>query len=180
MLAIILILIALLALGIVIVISRQPVDFRITRSIAINVPASSIFPHLNDLRKWQDWSPWAKLDPACKVTFEGPPAGEGAAFAWAGNSKVGEGRMTVLEACPDAFVRYRVDFVKPFPGTNPAEIVLKPDGVRTEVVWAMEGRKNFVMKAAGLFLDCEKMLGPDLERGLSQLKTLVEGGAAQP
>ena len=44
------------------------------------------------------WSPWAKIDPAAKITFEGPPAGTGAGYTWAGNNKVGEGRMTITDS----------------------------------------------------------------------------------
>ena len=72
----------------------QPADFRIARTATIAAPASAVFEQINDFHKWNDWSPWAKLDPNAKNTFDGPPAGVGAGFAWAGNHQVGEGRSS--------------------------------------------------------------------------------------
>ena len=66
----------LIACGIVV--AMQPADFRITRTAAISAPPADVFAQVNDFSKWQNWSPWAKLDPAAKSTFEGPAAGTGA------------------------------------------------------------------------------------------------------
>jgi hypothetical protein len=69
-------------------IALQPSDYRIARSATIAAPASDVFAQVNDFHKWDAWSPWAKLDPNAKTTFEGPSAGEGAVFAWACNSEI--------------------------------------------------------------------------------------------
>jgi hypothetical protein len=36
----------------------QPADFRVTRSASIDAPPEVVFAQVNDLRKWNDWSPW--------------------------------------------------------------------------------------------------------------------------
>ena len=82
----------------IVVIAGQPGEFKLTRSTSIAAPPEKVFPHVNDFHKWEAWSPWAKLDPACKNTFEGAAAGTGAIFNWSGNKKVGEGRMTIVES----------------------------------------------------------------------------------
>src|ERR1700722_6205937 len=79
----------------------RPTDFRITREIVVAGPPSAAFAQVNDFHKWDAWSPWAKLDPACKNTYEGSPSGAGAIFSWSGNNKVGQGRMTILESRPN-------------------------------------------------------------------------------
>ena len=84
----------------VIIIATRPDDFRVTRSAGIAAPPAAVFEQVNDFHKWDAWSPWAKIDPACKNTFDGTPAGKGAIFAWDGNKKVGAGRMTVTESQP--------------------------------------------------------------------------------
>jgi hypothetical protein len=61
------------------------------------------------LRKWEAWSPWAKLDPTAKSTLEGPSAGVGAVFAWSGNNQIGEGRMTITDSRPNELVRFRLE-----------------------------------------------------------------------
>ena len=170
------ILIALVVIVVVfvIVVALQPADFRVTRSATIAAPPAAVFAQVNDLHNWEAWSPWAKLDPNSKIAYEGPPAGVGAAFAWSGNYEVGEGRMTITESRPNEFVQFKLDFVKPFKGTNTAEFTFKPEGNQTAVTWSMSGRKNFVFKAFGLFMNMDKMIGGDFEKGLAQMKAVVE------
>jgi hypothetical protein len=142
--------------------------------VKISTPPEKIFPHVNDLHQWEAWSPWAKMDPACKNTFEGSPAGTGAIFSWAGNKKVGEGRMTILESQPDQLIRIKLEFFKPFKATNTAEFIFKPEGNQTIVTWSMFGKNNFMGKAFGLIMNCDKMVGGDFEKGLAAMKSVAE------
>jgi hypothetical protein len=153
----------------------QPDDYRLTRQTAIAAPAAAIFPHVNDLKQWEDWSPWAKLDPAAKVTFSGPQSGVGASFQWDGNDKIGAGTMTITESKPNERIATRTDFVKPFAGTSNADFIFSESGGQTNVIWSMFGRQNFIGKAMCLFMSMEKMVGPDFERGLAALKRVSEG-----
>ena len=158
-------------------VALQPAEFRIERTATIAAAPADVFAQVNDLHKWQAWSPWAKLDPQAKVTFEGPPVGEGAVFTWSGNDDVGEGRMTLAESRPNELVRIDVAFVKPFEGGNVSEFAFKPDGPQTAVTWTMSGRNGFIGKAMCLFVDMEKMLGGDMEKGLAQMKAVAETAA---
>ncbi|MEO8205687.1 MAG: SRPBCC family protein [Chthoniobacterales bacterium] len=161
----------------VIVIATRPDDFRIARSTTIAAPAAIIFPHVNDLHKWQIWSPWAKLDPTAKTSYEGPEAGKGAVFSWDGNSNIGTGRMTITDSKPNDLVQFRLDFEKPFKGTNNAEFTFQPQGDQTLVTWSMSGKSNFMTKAIGLFMNCDKMCGDQFNKGLADLKSLTEAEA---
>lgn len=166
-------LVILLAILAVIIATRSD-EFSVGRSITVNAPVSSVFAVVNDLHQWEEWSPWAKLDPNIKQTYEGPPSGVGASYTWEGNSEVGAGRSTVIESRPDERIQFRLDFEKPFKGTNTAEFTFVPNGSQTVVTWSMSGKKNFVMKAVGLFMDCDKMCGDQFNTGLANLKALVE------
>jgi uncharacterized protein YndB with AHSA1/START domain len=159
------------------VVALQPSDFRIVRSATIAAPPAAVFSQVNDFHKWEAWSPWAKMDPAAKNTFEGAQAGTGAIFGWAGNSKVGEGRMTLTESRPPDLIRIRLDFVRPFAGTNTAEFTFRPEGDQTVVTWSMAGKNNFVARAFCLFVNMDKMLGGEFEKGLAQMKVLAEAAA---
>jgi hypothetical protein len=154
--------------------SKQPEDFQVSRSATMAAPPAVVFEQVNDFHNWDAWSPWAKLDPNSKVTFEGPSSGAGATFKWSGNSKVGEGKQTIVESRPGEFVRIKIEFFKPFEGTNDVTFTFKPEGNGTAVTWAMTGKKNFVMKAMSLFMDCDKMMGGYFEKGLASLKAVVE------
>src|SRR5258705_1419160 len=127
----------------------QPSEFRIQRSAIIAAPAPAVFAQVNDFHNWEAWSPWAKLDPSVKNSFEGAPAGTGASFAWAGNSKVGEGRLTIFESRPSALVPIKLEFLKTFPATNTAEFTFTPEGDRTTVTWSRNGSNNFAPRAIG-------------------------------
>ncbi len=129
---------------------------------------------MNDFHNWEAWSPWAKLDPAAKATFEGPSTGTGAIFKWAGNKEVGEGSMTITESRPSDLIRIKLEFLRPFEATNSAEFTFKPEGNRTAVTWSMEGKNNFIAKAVCLFMNMDKMVGGQFEQGLAQMKAVVE------
>src|SRR5713226_7353069 len=179
MLKIILIALAVIVVLFVIIVAMQPADFRITRSAAIAAPPEAVFAQVNDLHNWEAWSPWAKLDPAAKSTYDGPAAGVGAAFAWSGNNKIGEGRMTITESRPNELVRFKLDFLKPLKGTNTAEFTFKPEGNQTAVTWSMYGKNKFLSKAVGLFMNCDKMVGGQFEQGLAQMNSVTEAATTK-
>jgi hypothetical protein len=172
------ILVSLAALIVVflIVAALQPGEFRVSRSVAVSAPAAVAYAQVNDLRKWQEISPYVKLDPTASYVFDGPQAGPGASLHWIGNSKIGEGRMTIAEARPDESVRMNLEFVKPFASTCVAEFTFKPEGDQTVVTWSMTGPKNFISKAMGLVVNMDKMIGGQFEEGLANLKRVSETG----
>jgi hypothetical protein len=180
MLTNILIVVAILLVAFVIVVRNRPSGFRVTRTATIAAPAAIVFDQVNTLRKWEGWSPWAKLDAQMKQSYGGPAAGVGATMSWAGNSKVGEGRMTVSESRPAELVRIKLEFFKPFASTNTAEFSFRAQGGQTTVTWAMFGENsNFVCKAMGLLMNMDKMVGRQFEQGLTAMKSIAEGEGAK-
>jgi len=163
--------------GLAVIVTLRPSEFRVERSATIAAPAPAVFAQVNDFHNWEAWSPWAKLDPAAKNSFEGAPAGEGAVFAWSGNSKVGEGRMTITDSRPSELVRIKLEFLKPFAATNTAEFTFKPAGDRTAVTWSMFGHNNFISRAVFLFVNMDKALGSEFEKGLASMKSAAEASA---
>src|SRR5213082_3303587 len=110
----IVIVVAVLVAVIAILAALQPTHYRIERSATINAPAAVVFAQVNDFHKWEAWSPWEKIDPALKRTFEDPSAGTGAIYRWVGDNKVGEGSMTITESRPSDLIRIKLEFLKPF------------------------------------------------------------------
>ena len=156
-------------------VSTRPSDFRITRQATMAAPPGAVFEQVNDFHNWDAWSPWAKLDPTMKQTYEGAPAGVGAVYTWKGNSKVGQGRMTITESRPTDLIRIDLQFLKPFKANNVAEFVFQPADGKTAVTWNMIGKKNFMMKAFCVVMDMDKLVGKDFEKGLAAMKAKVEG-----
>ena len=109
----ILIAFALIAAGLLLLIAGQPTDFRIARTAMLPAPVATVFAQVNDLHRWTAWSPWARLDPAMKVSYDGAAVGTGASHTWCGNNQVGEGRSTIIESRPNELIRIKLEFVRP-------------------------------------------------------------------
>jgi uncharacterized protein YndB with AHSA1/START domain len=166
--------IAVVVILLLIVAAVQPSQFSISRSATIAAPPATVFANVNDFHKWQAWSPWAKMDPNARNTFSGPDAGVGAAFAWSGNNKVGAGQMTITESRPAELIHINLEFERPMKAINLTEFTFKPDGSQTVVTWTMSGKNGFMAKLFVLFMNCDKMIGGQFEKGLAQLRSVSE------
>jgi uncharacterized protein YndB with AHSA1/START domain len=154
--------------------AMQPNSFRIQRSTTIKAPPEKVFALINDFRRWEAWSPWEKIDPAVKRAYSGAESGKGAAYAWEGNNKVGQGRMEIIESTPSSKMLLKIEFIKPFAAINTVEFNLAQAGENTTVTQAMYGPSPFISKLMGLFFSMEKMVGGKYEEGLATLKTIAE------
>lgn len=176
----ILLLLVLLIGGFLAYVAARPDEFKAARSTTIPAPPAAVFPYLNDLRKWQDWSPWAKLDPNATYSFSGPETGEKSSFSWVGNNEIGVGSMTIVESKPDELVAYRLEFKKPMEGTSNARFDLKAEDGKTVVTWSMSGKHNFIEKAFCVIMNGEKMIAGQFDQGLANLSQVVQTSTEAP
>jgi hypothetical protein len=88
--------------------------------------------------------------------------------------------MTIIESRPSEFIKINLEFLKPFKGVSTAEFTFQEEGNQTIATWTMSGKNNFLAKAFGLFVDCDKMMGDQFEKGLAQMKVVSEAQAALP
>ena len=160
--------------AVLVVVARRPSEFRVVRTATIAAPPAAVFAQVNDFHRWDAWSPYAQRDPDMRKTYEGAPAGVGAVYTWSGNREVGEGRATITESRPHDMIGIRLEFVRPFAGTSTATFSFVPAGPATAVTWSLDGTSSFVAKAMGLFVDMDRMIGRDFEKGLAQIKSIVE------
>ncbi|WP_309679387.1 SRPBCC family protein [Polaromonas sp.] len=154
--------------------ATRPDSFRIERSTLIKASADKIFPHLNDFRQWEPWSPWEKADPALKRIYSGAPSGVGAAYEWQSDKGAGHGRMEITESLPPSRLVLKLHFTKPFEARNMVEFTLTPEGGATRVTQAMFGPSPFMSKLMGVFFNSDKMVGDKYEEGFASLKQLAE------
>ena len=155
--------------------SRKPDTFRIQYATGINAPADRIFPLIANLKAMNTWNPFVESDPAIKLAYSGPDSGKGAANTWSGNSKVGEGRIEVTDAALSSRVTMQLDMLKPMKARNAVEFTLAPNGSTTTVTWVMSGPRPFMVKLMSVFIDCDKMVGKEFEKGLGKLRAIAEG-----
>lgn len=145
----------------------------VERSTVVNAPVPAVFALLNGFRRFQEWSPWLKYDPAAKVTTEGPPWGVGARQSWAGNDQVGSGSQEIVATNPWSDITIKLVFAD-FGSENTARYVLAPEGEATRVTWSYDSAANGNLLYRYFGLMADKMLGPDYEDGLAKLKTVAE------
>ncbi len=171
------ILLALLALVLVlvVVIFLQPNTFKIERQSASINAFEEIYPLISDFHQWERWSPWAKIDPAMKTKDSGAASGQGAIYEWTGSDEtVGSGRMEITKAIALKQVDIDLKFLSPMQADNTTTLTIHPQFDSAYVTWSMSGKADFLTKAMVLFGVMDRMVGPDFEKGLRQLKAAAE------
>ncbi len=152
----------------------RPGTFEIKRSLLINAPPDVVFDQVDDFKSWSAWSPWEKLDPNMTRTYNEVPAGVGASYHWVGNKDTGEGNMKITEAEAGKHLGIDLDFIKPFEAHNRTNFNFEKTGEGTTVSWIMSGTNNFGGKLMHVFMDMDKMVGADFEKGLASMKEISE------
>jgi hypothetical protein len=163
---------AIIGLFLIAVGLRSP-DFRVERSATLAASPDVLFEQVNNHHNFAKWNPFLKLDPNVKSTYSGPDAGVGAVCSWDGNRNIGAGSSTITESVPHERVLMRMDWKRPMEGIATVEFTFKPLGEKTLVTWAMYGKNNFMGKLVSLFINCDKMCGPQFEQGLAELAKVV-------
>ena len=153
----------------------KPGEFLVQRRTTIAAPAEAVYPLIDDFHRWIEWSPWEGIDPKLDRAYSGAESGVGAIYEWGGNRKAGAGQMEITSADPPREVVIALTFHRPFKSSSTARFTLTPTDAGTEVVWAMAGPKTLMTRVMGVFMSMDKMIGPDFEKGLSQLAAAAEG-----
>ena len=151
-------------------------EFEVIRTTSIAADPARVHALVDDFHEWTAWSPWEDVDPDLSRTYSGPDSGAGARYAWAGNRKAGEGSMEITASTPER-IDIELAFLKPFKATNHVDLTFTPTATGTDVVWRMTGEHKGLAKLVFRFMSMDKMVGPDFEKGLRQLKTAAESGA---
>jgi uncharacterized protein YndB with AHSA1/START domain len=155
-----------------------PAQAVVTRSIEIAAPPDKVFAIVGDLRRFNEFSPWADLDPNIKYTFEGPESGVGQKMNWTSdNADVGSGSQTITKSEPPNFVESALDF-----GMRGKSVVtwdLVPSTTGTKATWGFKADLDGIpAKWFGLMFD--RWIGADYEKGLAKLKAAEKPAASTP
>ena len=152
-----------------------PRQVQVERSIEIDAPASEVFSKVNGLKAGADWSPWLSRDPEVNLVYSGPEAGVGSTLVWASDHpQVGNGRQEIVESVDNQKVVTALDFGEM--GTAKAAFQLVESEGKTTITWDLDTDmgNNPIGRYMGLMMD--KWVGGDYEKGLANLKVLVEEG----
>lgn len=156
-------------------VATRPSHFRYERSGLIAAAPEAIYPYLSSFEKCAQWNPYDRKDPAMKRTIQGTDGTVGSKLEFVGNSETGSGQLEFLKVEPNRFVELRLTMTSPVKAENLVRYELKPEAGGTRFTWSMEGDSGFIGKLFGVIIDCEKMVAGDFEKGIANLKALVEG-----
>lgn len=149
-----------------------PGTYQVERSIDIKAPADQVYARIVDPKAWAAWAVWNRRDPNMKIAYSGAPSGAGAKWAWESKTE-GTGNMEFVRADPSKALEYKLYFPD-FDSTSTGALTLAPSGGGTRVTWTNAGRMG-MKPIGGYFALCmDRMIGPDFEAGLANLKTLAE------
>ncbi|HYV31988.1 MAG TPA: SRPBCC family protein [Candidatus Binatia bacterium] len=150
-----------------------PSRYRVERSTLIRARPEAIFTCVNIPKKWPEWTAWTPTKyPDMQMAFTGPDAGAGATYTWAGKTS-GQGTLKITRSDPDKGIAYALDF-EHGKYLSDGGILLEPSGDSVKVTWFNQGDLgwNPVSRYFGLLMD--KMMGPDFEEGLENLRRKAE------
>ncbi|MEO7176833.1 MAG: SRPBCC family protein [Saprospiraceae bacterium] len=145
------------------------------RHIQIDASQHRVFDEFKYLGNFNNWSPWAILDPQMSSSVKGVDAAVGATYTWEGNDQVGAGTMTIEQIQPDSIVLLQLHFVKPWPIEG--HYKLSVDSLPADssnLTWHFEVEIPFYQRPIMYFVDLEKSLSKDLETGLGNLRKNCE------
>jgi len=164
-----------LVLTLVVLVYQQPKTFQVQRSATTTAASETIYTLMSDLHRYREWSPWEGKDPAQKTEIHGAAGEAGASYSWDGNNNVGAGTMTITEATPNQRIVLDLNFTRPFDANNQVVWQIEDSGNERRVVWTMHGTNDtFMQRAIMMFMNMDRMVGPDFEKGLANLKQVVE------
>jgi uncharacterized protein YndB with AHSA1/START domain len=161
----------LIAIGAVLIRAATLSDqMRIVRSVAIAAPPAAIYPMIADMKRFNEWNPFARGDLAAEITYTNATEGVGAGYTWTTPGKPSAGKLRVTDAKPTTSVSMQLNFEKPFVAENYTVFTLTPRGDDTEVTWAMTGANPFMARIFNVIFRLDKVLGRQFEQGLGALK----------
>ena len=148
-------------------------DYHIERSLEMDASPAVVYDYVRHFKNFDQWSPWAALDPKMKTTLSGTDGEVGASYAWEGNKNVGKGRQTITAMTPE-LISIKTEFDEPFESTSPTTIKVEPAGNKTKVTWGFDMHAAFPINGLMMFTDVDVAIGKDYEMGLENLKRVTD------
>ena len=137
---------------------------------------TALFVNIKYLKNQDNFSVWATMDPNMKKDFKGTDGTVGFISSWESkNDQVGKGEQEIIGITEGERVDYELRFIEPFEAKDHAYMAIeKADENQTKVKWGFDGKMEYPMNLILLLMDMDTMLGEQLMKGLTNLKTVLE------
>ncbi len=164
-------------LGLLVVVGfLLPNSAHVERSMSTTAKPDVVYGLVDGFAHFNEWSPWADLDPQTRYSYSGPPTGVGARMEWTSEKPgVGSGSQEIVAVEPGRSVTTKLVFTGQ--GESTSKMLIMPSDGGSQVTWSLDTsfEGNFLGRYFGPFFD--RMVGPDYEKGLARLKALAESQA---
>ena len=152
----------------------SPASYKFKKEIKIDGPYKMVYLVLNDVKDWQKWSSWKKLDPDLKFNLGGRAHDMGANFTIE-SSVLGTGYIEITQSFQDSFLSATLKTSK-LPDELQLSWQIIPEGTKSVYVSQnarIPGMIPFYKRAFyfGMKGNLDKMLDLDMEG----IKTYIEG-----
>lgn len=155
----------------------QPTEWKVERSVLINAPREKVWQIVSDLNRYNEWNPYARMDPEAKITVTGPAATLGSTYAWDGTN-TGAGQMTTTWIEAGERIDFDLQFLRPMSVTNKASFIVGTQENPTKMTWVMNGTHQgftgLISRVLHLFMNMDALVGESFESGLSVLRDIAE------
>ena len=153
-----------------------PGEVTVERTATVSGSPEAAYGMVADLQKWPTWMPWGKNDPNMTMEFNEVTTGEGAFYSWKSETE-GNGKLTISSATPHSALGTSIEFEGM--GTSQGNWTFEADGEGTKVTWGMTMEAGYpIGRWFGLFMD--GMIGPDFEKGLANIDSILKLEPAAP
>jgi hypothetical protein len=170
-------LLSVLFLGLALLGLFLPHTARVERRLTVEAEPAAVVALLISPNAFLRWSPWGLSTPGTRTETSGPEAGRGARVGWAGAPlPTGYGWQEVLEVTPERRVRTRMRLGLYGVVTSTFDLYPAPGGGGTQVAWTFEADYGFNLIRRYFALGFDSVVGPELERGLDNLRVLAKRG----
>jgi hypothetical protein len=153
-------------------------EYHFERSVSINAPKAVVWEQVSTLGNQQHWSPWLEHDPNMQQKIEGVDGTVGAVHSWKGNKEVGSGSQTIKALYPMDKIETSLDFKEPYESHADAYVTLADEANGVKATWGFDSKFPYPMNAMMLFMNMDKAMDTEFNKGLAKLKDISEKNAA--
>lgn len=166
-----------LIIGLVLIVALFiPTEFDVKRELVISQPKDTVFNYIAQLKNQENYGVWWKADPKIKISYSGTDGQPGFITKWKSKKEeVGSGQQKIISLTQGERIDLELKFIEPFESTNKSFMATQQiDGSSTLISWGISGEMPYPMNIMTLFINMEDQLGSDLDKGLKNLKNILE------
>ena len=149
-------------------------NMKIEKSVEVRRNSGDVFDYLRFTKNQDNFSVWNMADPSMKKEYSGNDGSVGFVYKWdSTNKNVGAGEQETTSVKDGKRIDFAIRFFRPMQNTGTSSYIISDLGNgRTKVEWVFDSPSKFPMSLFSPIF--KKMLGKDLEKGLVNLKALLE------